>query len=138
MKESRVQHIVSPAVEGGLWLFACAFTVLGIIFSMFTIGPIGGKGPASHAMAGIAELAIAIGVIVLTVTIIITRLIYRAWSLRWLRIAAIIYLILIALSLSLGFIDVLVGALGVAISLIAGLAVSLLLGVAYFVRRLRT
>src|SRR5687767_4715074 len=106
MQERYIKEGSSSVVETALWLFACAFTILGIISSMFTFGPIGAEGPASHAMAGVVELAIMTGVVCLTMTIIITRMVYRSWPLRWLRTAATIYLLLIALSLGLGFISV--------------------------------
>jgi hypothetical protein len=101
------------------------------------VGPIGGDGPASHAMAGIVEIGIMIVVVCLATTALIARLVYRVWPIRWLKSAWLVYLVIIICSIGSGLPNVFDVLERLGITLLAGLTISILLGVISFLRWLR-
>ena len=131
--ESHNGNVRSGRAEFAAGTGLCFLIIALIILRQFLIGPLGGGGPASHAGAGLGEIALIIGVIWLFTIAGITRFVYRGHPMRWLKIASITYLLLLGLSVVLGFIDGAGAAIMVIILLSVGLVLSLFLLLMYFI-----
>ena len=79
------------------------------------------------------EIALILAIVCFFVNAGITRVVYRAYPIRGIKIASITYLVLLGLSLLAGFIDLAAAALMVVLLLTGGLLASLLLLMVYII-----
>lgn len=128
---------LSAGAEVAIALGVCVFICAVILVYLLNFGPIfGGNGPASHAGAGLGEIATIIFLIGLFTCGIITRLVYRARPIRWIKLVSIVYLILLVFWIGVGFIVDPAVVFFMAIQLVVGVVASILLGLSYLVSRM--
>jgi len=131
------EHVISGTAELAIGFLSCFLIVALIILRLATVGPLGGHGPASHAGAGFGEIALILGVICLCITTTFTRLVYRTSPKRWLKIASVLYLVMLVMWIGFGFIETGGALLMIALQLLVGVACSIILMAHSLVTRLR-
>ena len=137
MDQYSEEHVFSGTAELAIGFLSCFLIVALIILRLATVGPLGGHGPASHAGAGFGEIALILGVICLCSTITFTRLVYRTSPKRWLKIASVLYLVMLVMWIGFGFIETGGALLMIALQLLVGVALSIILMAHSLVTRLR-
>ena len=120
------EHELSEWGELGIGLGVCCLIAGVIILRLLIVGPMGSNTAASHAGAGLGEIILILAVFSLGITVTFTRLVYRVWPVRRLKVASVVYVVLLLLWIGLEFIEV-GGLLMLALQLFVGLIASVLL-----------